>query len=111
MFSRTPVQDYWARQPRGRSSSTGRIRSLLHVFQTGPGAHPATYSLGSGARSRHAKLILPTDVEVSKSRDLYIHSLHTSSWCSAQLAKRKDKFTSPYIVPTQFEGLGHPPHP
>jgi hypothetical protein len=34
--------------PRGWSSSPGSVRNFLHVVQTGPGAHPASYPMGTG---------------------------------------------------------------
>jgi hypothetical protein len=37
-----------AGRPRGRSSSPGRVKNFLHVVQTGPGARPASYTMGTG---------------------------------------------------------------
>jgi hypothetical protein len=46
------VYSYWLRagRPRGRSSSPGMGQdfSPLHVVQTGSGAHPASYPMGTG---------------------------------------------------------------
>jgi hypothetical protein len=43
---------YWdslqAGRPRGRGSSPGRVKNFLHVVQTGSGADPASYSMGTG---------------------------------------------------------------
>jgi hypothetical protein len=40
----------WLRavKPRGRSSSPGRIKNVLHVVQTDSGAHPTSYPMGPG---------------------------------------------------------------
>jgi hypothetical protein len=37
-----------AGRPRARSSSPGRQELSLHVVQIGPGAHPASYPMGTG---------------------------------------------------------------
>jgi hypothetical protein len=37
-----------AGRPRGRSSSPGRVKNFLRVIQTGSGAHPASYPMGTG---------------------------------------------------------------
>jgi hypothetical protein len=39
----------WLRtgRPRGRNSSPGRVKSFLHVVQTGSGAHKASYPMGT----------------------------------------------------------------
>jgi hypothetical protein len=34
--------------PKIRSSSPSRFKNFLHVVQTGPGAHPVSYSMGTG---------------------------------------------------------------
>jgi hypothetical protein len=58
-------------RPRGRSSSPGRVKnSLLHVIQTGSGAHPASYPMGTGGKADHSPL---TSADVKKVA-LYIHS-------------------------------------
>jgi hypothetical protein len=33
---------------RSRSSSPGKVKNLLHVVQTGSGAHPTSYPMGTG---------------------------------------------------------------
>jgi hypothetical protein len=40
---------YWLRagRPRGRSSSPGTVKNILHVVQTGSGAHTASYRMGT----------------------------------------------------------------
>jgi hypothetical protein len=36
-----------ARRPRGRSSSSGRVKNILHVVQTGSGVQPISCSMGT----------------------------------------------------------------
>jgi hypothetical protein len=73
----------WLRagRPRGRSSSPGRIKNFLQVFQTGSGVHPTSYQMGTGALSPGVKRPGPEadhlhliSAEVNKIVDLYIHS-------------------------------------
>jgi hypothetical protein len=39
---------YGLDDPRGWSSSPGSVRNFLHVVQTGPWPHPASYPMGTG---------------------------------------------------------------
>jgi hypothetical protein len=39
---------YGLGSPRNRSLSSGGVKNFLHIIQTGSGAHPATYPVGSG---------------------------------------------------------------
>jgi hypothetical protein len=39
---------YRLEDPRGRSSSSGRIKNFLLVVQTGSGVHPTSYPVDSG---------------------------------------------------------------
>jgi hypothetical protein len=40
----------WLRdgQPKGLSSSPGRVKNFFHVVQTGSGVHPTAYPMGTG---------------------------------------------------------------
>jgi hypothetical protein len=52
--------------------------SLLHVVQTGSGAHPASYPMGTGGKADHSPQLLPRSIHES------IYPLpHMSSWHSA----------------------------
>jgi hypothetical protein len=42
-------------RPRSRSSRPGRVKNYLHVVQTGSGAHPASYPVGTGGASPGVK--------------------------------------------------------
>jgi hypothetical protein len=39
---------YWLDNRGGQSSSPGRVKNFLHVVQTGSGANPASYPMGTG---------------------------------------------------------------
>jgi hypothetical protein len=65
----------WLRagRPRSRSSSPGKVKSFLHVVQTGSGVHPASYLMGTGGSSPRVKQLgreaddsPPTSAEVKK---------------------------------------------
>jgi hypothetical protein len=47
----------WLRagRPRGRGSSTGRVKNFVHVVQDGYGVHPTSYSMVTGALSPGVK--------------------------------------------------------
>jgi hypothetical protein len=68
---------------RGRSSSPGRGKncSILHVVETGTGAHPASYPMGAGTLSpgvkrpgRESDHSPPTTTELKRNSDPYIRS-------------------------------------
>jgi hypothetical protein len=78
----------WAARPSGWSSSPGRVNNILHVVETGSGAHPASYPMGAGGSFRGVKRQRPDATHLqlaprSRKRGS-IHPLsHTSSWRSA----------------------------
>jgi hypothetical protein len=83
--------------------------SFRHRIQTGPEAHPASYSVGTGVLSlgvkrlgREADHSLPSSAEVKESVRLYLQSPNTPSWRGAQ-KEHRDKFTFYFT----FIPLGH----
>jgi hypothetical protein len=73
--------------------------SLLYSVQTGSGAHPATYQMGTGCFSagikrsgREAHHLHPSSAEVKNDRAI-TPLPHTDSWPSATLIKHRNNFT------------------
>jgi hypothetical protein len=80
--------------------------SLHHRVQTGSGAHPASYPMGTrgsfaGSKAGHSP---PSSAEVKEWVELYFHSPNTPSWRGAQL-KRKAQWQLYFIVSKL--ALGH----
>jgi hypothetical protein len=74
--------------------SLRQVFSHLHVVQSGPGDHPASYPMGiegtfSGGNSDHSP---PSSAEV-KNKWLYTSTPDKSSWRSDKLVKHRDNFT------------------
>jgi hypothetical protein len=42
-------------EDRGRSSNPGSVKNFLHIVQTGSGAHPASYLMGTGGKAAGAR--------------------------------------------------------
>jgi hypothetical protein len=64
---------YGLHDQRGRNSSPDRVKSFLHLVQTGSGVHPTSYLMGTGALSpgvkrpgREADHSPPASAEVKK---------------------------------------------
>jgi hypothetical protein len=85
------VTRLWAGQPRSRGAIPGRGKrfSLLYNFQTGPGAHLASHTMGTGGcfmgikrQMCEADHTLPFSAGV-KNGGAIPPLLHTSSWCCA----------------------------
>jgi hypothetical protein len=64
--------------------------SFHHRVQTGSGAHPASYPMGTGASFRGGKAAgsgadhsSPSSAEVKEFAELYLHSTDTPSWCGS----------------------------
>jgi hypothetical protein len=73
--------------------------SFHHRVQNGSGAHPASYTMGTGASAlgvkrpgREAENSPPSSAKVKEWVELYLHSPSTPSWGGAQL-KHRDNFT------------------
>jgi hypothetical protein len=69
------------------------LGTFRHSVQTGSGAHPTSYPMGTGAISlgikrpgREADHSPPSSAEVKEWVDLYLHSPNTSSWRGAELS-------------------------
>ena len=67
-----------------RGSSPGGTRCSAAV-QTGPGAHPASYTMGTGyfpwvKRTGRVDHPLPSSAEVKEREELYLYSPSGSSW-------------------------------
>jgi hypothetical protein len=70
--------------------------SLHHRVQTGSGAHPASYPVGTRGSSLGVKRLgceadhsPPSSVEVKEWVELYVRSPNTPSWRGAQLRKER----------------------
>jgi hypothetical protein len=74
--------------------------SLHHRVQNGPGAHPASYPMGTrssfpgggGGSSRGVKLTNHLHLVSRSKNELYLHSPNTPSWRGVQL-KHRGNFT------------------
>jgi hypothetical protein len=69
--------------------------SLRHRVQTSTGAHPASYSIGTGVSppgvkrpGREADHLPPSRAEVKECVNLYLHSPGISSWRGAYLSTK-----------------------
>jgi hypothetical protein len=77
--------------------------SLHHRVQTGSGAHPASYPMGTWGSFLGGKAtgawswpLTPSSSDVKECVELYLHSPYTPSWRGAQL-KHRDNFTFTFI--------------
>jgi hypothetical protein len=86
------------KRSRGSISGGGRDFSLLNNIKTGSGAHPASYTTGTGdffprvkRQGREADHSSSSSAEVKSDRAVPPSFLN-SSWCDAELIKFRDKF-------------------